>query len=119
MDGPTAWGVNARLALDPDVYVVGDQLYRPGSTDPLEEYSDSPRVIVVPTFDPTEPYNPHHSSDREFTISGFGYFFLEDGPEHGFYNPTEQLEIMGRWLFFAPGDGPGGSTFTRYLRLVE
>jgi hypothetical protein len=116
MDGPTAWGVNARLALDPDVTwnENDNQVYR-GNT-PLDDYGSTPRVVKVPTFDRNELT---HSSDRTFTINGFSYFFLERGPDAGFYNPTDQLEIIGRFLYHAPGDAGGGSIYSRVLRLVE
>jgi hypothetical protein len=61
-----------------------------------------------------------HPSDRNFTINGFAYFFLEAGPHNGYYNPDERLNITGRFLYFAPGEGAGGSsTFSRILRLVQ
>lgn len=73
--------------------------------------------MKVPTFDPATDMT--HSSDRTFTITGFAYFFLEPGPQHGFYDPADQLEITGRFLFYAPGDAGGSSPYSRVLRLVE
>jgi hypothetical protein len=117
MDGPIAWGVNARIARDPDVYWNENEqkLMRNGAA--VDDFEKSPRVLKVPTFDHGEMTHP---SDRNFTINGFAYFFLEAGPHNGYYNPDERLNITGRFLYFAPGEGAGGSsTFSRILRLVQ
>jgi hypothetical protein len=116
MDGPTAWGVNARLAQDADAWwnPSDDRIWRGNA--PLEDYNSSPRVVKVPTFDPADIT---HASDRNFNINGFAFYFLERGPQHGFYDPTDQLEIQGRFLYHAPGTESGNSPYSRILRLVE
>lgn len=118
MDGPTAWGVNARLAQDQDVWwdESTKQIFRGTSSTPLTNYSATPRVLTVPTFDSGQLTHP---SQRQFNINGFAYFYLEAGPEHGFYDPTKQTAILGRFLFFAPGNTGGTSPFSRVLQLVE
>jgi hypothetical protein len=119
-DGPTSWGVNARLARDATVQWVdnpgGGYLSRSGVQ--LDDYDGTPRVVKVATFDPND-VDFDHPSDRNPLITGFAYFFLEQGPENGFYNPDDQIAIQGRFLYFAPGEGGTGGPYSRYLRLVE
>ncbi len=127
MVGPTAQGLNDLLMSDPDVWFdEQNDVLRRGSgsvSDPVVDANDTRRAIRVGLYD---PHTYTHPDQYTIDLTGFAYFFLEDGPHTykgrtGLYDPDQAEAVIGRFLFHAPGTGGGPSTtpFTRYLRLVE
>jgi hypothetical protein len=119
MDGPTAQGVNAILAADPNVQFNPStgRLERNGSEI---DFSETDRVVKVALYDKATYTHPDQTA---ISFTGFAYWFLEFSPagSHTYYNPDQQPPILGRFLFFAPGTGGGTQTgpFARYLRLIQ
>ena len=119
MDGPTAQGVNAILAADPNVVFNQStgRLERSGSEI---DFHETDRVVKVALYDPAT-YS--HPSQTSISFTGFAYWFLEFTPPNSgtYYNPDQQPPILGRFLFTAPGTGGGVATgpFSRYLRLIQ
>jgi hypothetical protein len=122
MDGPSAQGVNALLAGDPDVEWDPDTQRLTRDGEPIE-FSETGRVIKVALYDKSTYYHP---SQTMIQFTGFAYWFLEfanatNTSQHQYYNPAEQAPILGRFLFYAPGTAGGemAGPFSRYLRLIQ
>jgi hypothetical protein len=126
--GKSSFGVNTLIEQDPDIEWDGSRLVRNGM--PVDDLN-SPRVIKIPLYDPAVYHSPNQ---RTIEFSGIALFFLEDGPGSPTADPgvpwgpddmydTEDLtmQMVGRFLAYAPGSGGGEITtpFSRYLRLIE
>jgi hypothetical protein len=122
MDGPSAQGINALLAADPNVAwdPFAQRITRNGS--PID-FDETGRVIKVALYDKATYFHP---SQTTIQFTGFAYWFLEFANATNpalppYYNPAQQAPILGRFMFYAPGTagGPVVGPFTRYLRLIQ
>ncbi|MGH7517792.1 MAG: pilus assembly protein TadG-related protein [Gemmatimonadales bacterium] len=83
----------------------------PGSSLCSETYAsweNSPRVVMVPLFDPSQI----RSGRTSLEFNNIAVIFLE-----GQKNPHEP--VMARFMYFAKGTGPGTGTLIKKLQLVE
>ena len=111
MVGPTRQGVNAAVNQDRTAY--WDPIK--GVISPYGE--DSPRIRIVPMFDPSQVLRFRGSKEIEF--NGFGVIFLDTVKTVG-----GEDYISGRFMYYSKGlggTGPGGATgpLNLVLRLVE
>ena len=108
MVGPTNAGTQALIDRDPSAY------WDAGSRRVVSSLSPSPRIIVLPVFDP-DVYDAARSQGRtEIEISNFVGFFIESVGAGG---------VLGR-IVPATGLLRGGTpaptgAFLRAIRLVE
>jgi hypothetical protein len=111
MVGPTWQGVNELIQQDPNAYwdpttntVQGSEL---GS-----DWFNSPRVIKVALFDPTQVTGP---GNQTIKFNNFAVFFLDE-------QRTAQDPVTGRFLYYASGLGGSGTetgSLVKALRLVQ
>ena len=107
MVGPTKQGVQALIDQDPSAYWDTSEQTIKGSA-----FGKSPRIILVPFFDPTSP----PTSGRNWVrVTKIGAFFLEGVQGNG--------DVTGRFIM-ATVDGPkcvaqNPGTFIKGLKLVE
>ena len=103
MVGPTYQGVEALIEQDPDAY------WDEGNKRVVSDFGqDSPRVITVALFDPTEV----RKGGRQYIqFNNFARFFIErqDSP---------QDPVVGRFMFYVAGAG-SESVGTRTGSLVK
>jgi Flp pilus assembly protein TadG len=82
MVGPTKQGCETVIAKDPSAYWDSSTKCVKGSS-----FGKSPRICLVPIYDPTEPPGPGRSS---VTVTKLGAFFLESVSANG--------QVTGRFL---------------------
>jgi hypothetical protein len=105
--GPTSQGVQQLIDQDPGAYWDASTNTVMGSS-----YGKSPRVILVPFFDPTSP----PTSGRNYvTVTKIGAFFIEGVRGNG--------DVTGRFIS-ASVDGPkctvqNPGTFIHGLALIQ
>jgi Flp pilus assembly protein TadG len=104
MVGPTFQGVEALIAQDPDAY------WDEGDNRIVSDFGESsPRLITVALFDPSEIQKGGRQLIR---FNNFARFFIE-GQE------SPQDPVVGRFLFYVAGAGPGTTRGTRTGSLVK
>ncbi|MBN2104601.1 pilus assembly protein [bacterium] len=111
MVGPTQQGVNSLIGQDPDAYwdpgfgatggVVNSSSGQDGS-------SLSPRVVIIPMYDPTLPPD---SGRNNITVTRLGAFFVT-----GFQGKSLYGTFMTIWHH---GTFGGGSSMLKGVRLVQ
>lgn len=111
MVGPTNHGMDELIALDPNAWWDEDQKIIRDS-----DFGKSPRIVLVPFFDPARP---PVSGRNDVHVTKIGVFFIEEHTGGG-----TGSEVVGRFLQVGatgspcdPGETPSG--FTVGLRLVE
>ena len=104
MVGPTHKGVGALIDEDPDAY--WDERENRVVSDFGE---DSPRVITVALFDPSEV---RKGGRRSIQFNNFARFFVEK-------QDSPQDPVTGRFLFYVKGAGGGANRGTRTGSLVK
>ena len=107
MIGPTSHGVDDLIARDPGAYWDG--------TTVVSNQKPSPRVVVIPVFDPLVYETGRQSGRIDIKIANFVGFFIDDMVGNdvlGYVIPNTGL-IRG-------GDGsvPDGA-FLKAIRLVD
>jgi hypothetical protein len=108
--GPTADGTEALIAKDPNAYWDGvkDKV--------VSSFHPSPRIVVIPVFDPYIYESGRQHGRMDFKIANFVGFFIEDVSPGG--------DVLGRVVptigLVRPNAGPiPGGAFLRAIRLVE
>jgi hypothetical protein len=82
-----------------------------GSCDqPYPGWKSSPRVAIVPLFDPAQM----QSGRTKLRFNNLGVFFIEG-------QATKDDPVVARFLFYAKGTGAGPTqgSLTKQIRLVE
>lgn len=114
MVGPTRQGVEDAIAQDRTAY------WDPVAGVVSQYGLSSPRVRIVPLYDPSQILRFRGSKQIEF--NNFGLIFLEGTQTINVGGSNEEW-VSGRFLYYAPGLGgnPGGATgsLVRVLQLVE
>ena len=82
MHGPTVQGIEALIAKDPNAYWDSSAKCVLGSS-----FGRSPRVCLVPIYDPTQPPGPGRAS---VTVTKVGVFFLE--------SVASNSQVTGRFM---------------------
>jgi len=108
MTGPTAHGTEALIDLDPGAY------WDDGSMTIVSEVKPSPRVVVVPVFDPNAYEAGRQSGRTDITIANFISVFIEDMQGN---NVVGRL-VPATGLVRGADTGPAGS-YLRAIRLVQ
>lgn len=126
MIGPTKQGMDSLIALDPKAcwapapdldhpsYTTGSvkQLSAAGTcTDDYPGWMSSPRVAIVPLFDPSQI----QSGRTQLRFNNLALIFIED-------QPGRHAAVVGRFLYFTKGTGPAGpnnGSLIKTLKLVE
>lgn len=107
MVGPTRQGVEDLIALDPNA-----RWDNSSNTIVSSDFGRSPRIVLVPFFDPTLP---PQSGRNEVTITKIGAFFLEDTAGGG--------DVIGRYIGATtaglPCEGGLGTGLVKGVALVE
>jgi len=107
MQGPTTQGMRKLIDQDPGAYWDAESQSIQGSAYPL-----SPRIGLVPFFDPTTPPAPGRNY---VTVVKLGAFFIERLGKSG--------EVWGRFITITvqgtPCAGGTGTSFVRSIALVE
>ena len=104
MVGPTFQGVEALIAQDPDAY------WDEGDNRVVSDFGeDSPRLITVALFDPSEIQKGGRQLIR---FNNFARFFIER-------QESPQDPVVGRFLFYVAGAGPGTKSGTRTGSLIK
>jgi Flp pilus assembly protein TadG len=110
MVGPTFQGVEALIAQDPDAY------WDEGTGRVVSDFGqDSPRLITVALFDPSEIQKGGRQTIR---FNNFARFFIER-------QESPQDPVVGRFLFYVAGAGPGTTrgartgSLVKHLRLIR
>ncbi len=106
MVGPTAQGMQALIDADPNAYWSSSDQAVMGSSFGL-----SPRVVLVPFFDPT---NPPNSGRNWVQVTKIGAFFLERMQGNDVVGKFIKVNVTG-----APCEGNDEGTFLTGIRLVE
>jgi len=110
MVGPTNQGVRDLIAMDPNAYWDGTKVV---TGDPAN-YAVSPRVVLVPFYDPQ--YQPG-SGKTQVIISKIGAFFIEG------LAPGPGADVVGRFVqVTAPGvpcANNSGNSLVQGLNLIE
>jgi hypothetical protein len=80
------------------------------------DWRNSPRVLPVALFDPTQIAGIQSGGNLSLTFNNFALFFVE-----GFVGEGQQKPLRGRFLYYATGSGVGPVTgpLTKILQLVE
>jgi hypothetical protein len=119
MVGPTKQGFKELISQDPAAKWVqptdGSRGYVTGSKLGDQYWMDSPRVIKVALYDPSEEYK---SGRIGITFNNIGLFFIEDYKRIP-GDPDDA--VFARFMTYAKGSaapGPGGP-LAKVLRLVE
>jgi hypothetical protein len=123
MTGPTEQGIQNLLAQDPDAcwatfpdpqhvgFYTGEVRRRSGGScsEPYTEWLSSPRVALVPLFDPVQSRSGRH----DVTFNNVGVFFIQGLDSDG--------NVVGNFLYFAKGTGAGSESgsLLKQLRLSE
>jgi Flp pilus assembly protein TadG len=125
MIGPTNQGISDLMALDPDAcwasfpdtnhvgFMTGEVRKKVGGscTGAYPGWESSPRVALVPLFDPTQINNGRNS----ISFNNLALIFIEG-------QQNAHAEVDGRFLYFAKSTGPlapySGSLIKK-LQLVE
>jgi Flp pilus assembly protein TadG len=104
MVGPTFQGVDALIAQDPDAY------WDEGNNRVVSDFAeDSPRVITVALFDPSEI----QKGGRQYIqFNNFARFFIER-------QESPQDPVVGRFLFYVAGAGSGSTNGTKTGSLIK
>ena len=126
MIGPTKQGMDSLIALDPDAcwapstdslhagYTTGSVMLKsPGGTCnvPYPGWMSSPRVAVVPLFDPAQM----HSGKSQLRFNNLALIFID--PQLDRHAP-----VAGHFLYFVRGTsepGPENGSLIKTLKLVE
>jgi Flp pilus assembly protein TadG len=104
MVGPTFQGVEALIAQDPDAY------WDEGDNRVVSDFGESsPRIITVALFDPSEIQK---GGRQTIQFNNFARFFIER-------QESPQDPVVGRFLFYVAGAGPGTTSGTRTGSLVK
>ncbi|HEX7119422.1 MAG TPA: pilus assembly protein TadG-related protein [Longimicrobiales bacterium] len=110
MVGPTIQGMEDLIAQDPDAY--WDETTNSVQGSKYANWLDSPRVIIVPLYDPAAITDPGKTT---ITFNNFALFFIEE-------QATRRDPVTGRFLYYTEGVGgnaPGSGSLVKFLRLVE
>lgn len=110
MVGPTEQGMDRLIELDPDAY--WDEATNTVKGSRYANWMDSPRIVIVPLYDPAEINKPGKTS---ISFNNFALFFIEE-------QATQKDPITGRFLYFTQGIGgnaPASGSLVKFLRLVE
>ena len=125
MIGPTKQGMDSLISLDPDAcfaefpdpnhvgYTRGEVRKKGGTGNcdtPYPAWESSPRVAVVPLFDPSQL----QSGRTSLKFNNLALIFIEE--QKGRHDP-----VVGRFLYFAKATKIGATTgpLVKKLRLVE
>ncbi|MGH7572478.1 MAG: pilus assembly protein TadG-related protein [Gemmatimonadota bacterium] len=95
MVGPTKQGVDSLIALDPNAEWDYECECVTGVMATYGTWTASPRVVVVPFYNPTWPIDP---GKKPIQFNNFGLMFLEE---------MQGNTVVARFLGYAPGSGPG------------
>jgi Flp pilus assembly protein TadG len=123
MVGQTSRGIRELVAQDPDAcwetfpdpnhigFTTGEvRRWSNGSCSaPYPEWLSSPRVALVPLFDPSQSRPGRH----DLTFNNIGVFFIQGLDHDG--------NVVGNFLYFAKGTGAGSESgsLLKQLRLSE
>ncbi len=106
MIGPTDHGTSALIAQDPNAY------WNTATGEVVSNQSPSPRVVVIPVFDPEVFERGRQEGRIDIQVANFVGFFIEDMVGN---------DVLGRvvpMVGLVRGDPPVNS-FLRAIRLVE
>ncbi len=104
MVGPTADGVAALIAQDPDAY------WDDGKNRVVSSFGNhSPRVITVALFDPTEIVKGGRQTIR---FNNFARFFIEE-------QASPHDPVVGRFMYYVAASGSTSDAGTRTGSLVK
>jgi len=87
MVGPTQQGVNALIAQDPNARMVRDSNGHWIVTSDRYAINESPRIVPIAFFDPTDP--PTHGRTT-FRVASIGAFFIES---------SDGRSVWGRFIY--------------------
>ena len=110
MTGPTVQGTQDLIDLDPSAYWDGSRV--------VSSYSPSPRIVVLPVFDPMVYEDSRQHGRQDIEIANLVGFFIEN---------LQGTSVVGRIVpmtgLIRGGGGAGGGvpsgSFLRAIRLVE
>lgn len=126
MIGPTKQGMDSLINLDPDAcwasfpdpdhvgYTTGEVRRMNGTgscTEPYPGWLNSPRVAIVPLFNPAQMV----SGRTSLRFNNLALIFIEE--QSGRHDP-----VVGRFLYFVRGTGPANpnsGSLVKQLKLVE
>lgn len=108
MTGPTTDGTSQLIAKDPAAY------WDPATRRLVSSYNPSPRLVVIPVFDPEVYEESRQHGRQDITVANLVGFFVED---------LVGTSVKGRivpmtGLIRGNGPAPGGA-FLRAIRLVQ
>ena len=109
MTGPTTQGVDALIARDSSAH------WNTATRDVVSAYRPSPRIVVIPVFDPFVYEDGRQHGRVDIKIANFVGFFIEDMVGNS---------VLGRivpmtGLIRGPGGPQPPGTFLKAIRLVE
>lgn len=112
MNGPTKLGVDDLQALDPDTYWDPFTGKVEGSKwDP--NWEGSPRIGVIPTFDPSRPFDP---GNQPIEFTNFIAVYFSDVVAGG---AAQRVRGIILYPFGVAGGDPSINTMARFVQLVE
>jgi hypothetical protein len=108
MTGPTTSGTQELIDKDPTAY------WDTGAKRVVSSFNPSPRIIVIPVFDPHEYELSRQHGRQEITVANLVGFFVEE---------LQGNSVLGRivphtGLIRGNGPVPGGS-FLKAIRLIQ
>lgn len=82
-------------------------------------WRQSPRTWIMGVFDPSTVVTDSKGQIKEVKFNNYALFFFEGCAGPGKKCGGPKSDLVGRFVGFAPGSGPGNSTLTYLLQLVE
>ena len=88
-----------------------------GSSFP--DWRQSPRAWIMGLFDPQTVLTDAKGQIMDVKFNNYALFWFEGCVGPGKKCGGSKTDLVGRFMGFAPGSGPGNSTLTHLLQLVE
>ncbi|MCA1563785.1 MAG: Tad domain-containing protein [Acidobacteria bacterium] len=108
MTGPTTSGTRALIDKDPTAK------WDPSTRRVISSYNPSPRVVVLPVFDPAEYEESRQRGRQEITVANMVGFFIED---------LRGNDVLGRMVpmtgLISGGTPVPGGAYLMTIRLVQ
>lgn len=107
MTGPTTSGTETLINRDPNAY------WDDAQRRVVSNYTPSPRVVVLPVFDPVVYENSRQHGRQDIEVANLVGFFVEDMVGNSVVGRVVPTTGLIR------GNAPPGGAFLRAIRLVE